>query len=44
MFFNKTLYAKGYYIVSELTDVLPSASHSSPLGYDNVDRFVDEVK
>ena len=33
----------GYYIVSELEDVLKSDYHKSPLGYDNVDWFVDEV-
>ena len=33
----------GYYIVSELEDVLKSESCKSPLGYDNVDWFVDEV-
>ena len=34
----------GYEIVSELEDVLQSGYHKSPLGYDNVDWFVDEVK
>ena len=33
----------GYRIVSELEDVLQSGYHKSPLGYDNVDWFVDEV-
>ena len=33
----------GYHIVSELEDVLKSGYHKSPLGYDNVDWFVDEV-
>ena len=33
----------GYEIVSELEDVLQSGYHKSPLGYDNVDWFVDEV-
>ena len=33
----------GYHIVSELEDVLKSDYYKSPLGYDNVDRFVDEV-
>ena len=32
-----------YHIVSELEDVLMSDYHKSPLGYDNVDWFVDEV-
>ena len=33
----------GYHIVSELNDVLKSDYYKSPLGYDNVDWFVDEV-
>ena len=33
----------GYQIISELEDVLKSGYHKSPLGYDNVDWFVDEV-
>ena len=33
----------GYYIVSELEDVLKSEYYKSPLGFDNVDWFVDEV-
>ena len=33
----------GYHIVSELEDVLKSGYYKSPLGYDNVDWFVDEV-
>ena len=33
----------GYHIVSELEDVLKSNYYKSPLGYDNVDWFVDEV-
>ena len=33
----------GYHIVSELEDVLKSEYYNSPLGYDNVDWFVDEV-
>ena len=33
----------GYYIVSELEDVLKSDYYKSPLGYDNVDWFVNEV-
>ena len=32
-----------YHIVSELEDVLKSDYHKSPLGYNNVDWFVDEV-
>ena len=30
-------------MVSELNDVLHSGYHKSPLGYDNVDSFVNEV-
>ena len=33
----------GYYIVSELDDFLKSGYYESPLGYDNVNWFVDEV-
>ena len=33
----------GYYLVSELQDVLKSDYYKSPLGYDNVDWFIDEV-
>ena len=33
----------GYHIVSELEGVLQSGYHKSPLGYNNVDWFVDEV-
>ena len=32
-----------YYIESELEDVLKSEYHKSPLGHENVDRFVDEI-
>ena len=34
----------GYHIVSELEDVLKSDYYKSPLGYNNVDWFVDEVR
>ena len=33
----------GYHIVSELEDILKNEYYKSPLGYDNVDWFVDEV-
>ena len=33
----------GYYIISELEDVLESGHYESPLGYNNVDWFVKEV-
>ena len=33
----------GYHIESELEDVLQNSYYKSPLGYNNVDWFVDEV-
>ena len=33
----------GYYIISELEDVLESGYYESPLSYDNIDWFVKEV-
>ena len=33
----------GYHIESEMEDVLKSGYYNSPLGYENVDWFVDEV-
>ena len=33
----------GYYIISELNDVLKSGYYESPLGYNNIDWFVKEV-
>ena len=33
----------GYHIVSQLEDVLKSDYYKSPLGYDNVDWFVNEI-
>ena len=33
----------GYHIVSELEDILQGGYHKSPLGYNNVDWFVNEV-
>ena len=33
----------GNYIVSEINDVLKSDSYETPLGYDNVDWFVDDI-
>ena len=33
----------GYYIVSELNDVLQSGYHQSPLGYENVDWLVNDL-
>ena len=47
---NKTTYIykqnpvlNGYHIVSELEEVLQNGYHKSPLGYNNIDWFVDEV-
>ena len=34
----------GYHRVSELQDVVKSGYYKSPLVYDNVDWFLDEVK
>ena len=34
----------GYHIISELEDALKSGYYKSPLSYDNVDWFVEEVK
>ena len=33
----------GYYIISEMEDVLESGSYESPLGYNNVDWYVNQV-
>ena len=33
----------GYYIISQLEDVLKSGYYESPLGYNKVDWFVNEV-
>ena len=34
----------GYYIKSELEDVFKSGHYESPLGYNNVDWYVNQVK
>ena len=34
----------GCHIISEMEDVLKSDYYESPLGYDNVDWFLKEVK
>ena len=39
---NQKLVCNGYYIVSELKDVLQSGHSKSPLGYENVDWFFTE--
>ena len=41
--YKQNLVLNGYHMVSELEDILKSDYHKSPLGYDNVDWFVDEV-
>ena len=33
----------GYNLVHELEDVLQSGYYESPLGYDNVDWFLDDI-
>ena len=41
--YKKNPVFNGYYIISELEGVLESGYNESPLGYDNVDWFVNEV-
>ena len=41
-FYKQKPVLNGYYIISELNDVLKSGYYESPLGYDNVDWFVKE--
>ena len=41
--FKQNPVLNGYRMVSEMEDVLQSGYHKSPLGYDNVDWFVNEV-
>ena len=41
--YKQNLVLNGYYIKSELEDVLKSGYYKFPLGYDNVDWFVNEV-
>ena len=43
MFINKNPVLNGYGIISQLEDVLKSDYHKSPLGYNIVDWFVNEV-
>ena len=42
-FYKQNPVLNGYYIISELEDVLESGYYESPLGYNNVDWFVKEV-
>ena len=41
--FKQNPTCNGYYIVSELNDILQSGYYKSPFGENNVDWFVDEV-
>ena len=41
--YKQNLVINGYRIESELEDVLQTGYHKSPLGYNNVDWFVNEV-
>ena len=41
--YNQNPVCNGYEIVSELEDVLKTGYHKSPLGYEIVDWFVDEI-
>ena len=41
--FKRNPVLNGHHIESELEDVLKSGYHKSPLGYNNVDWFVNEV-
>ena len=41
--YKQNLVLNGYHIVSELENVLKSEYYKFPLGYDNVDWFVNEV-
>ena len=43
-FFKQNPVLYGYHIESELEDVLKGGYDKSPLGYDNVDWFVNEVE
>ena len=42
--FKQNPVLNGYHKESELDDVLQSSYYKSPLGYNNVDWFVNEVK
>ena len=42
-FFKQNPVFNGEHMISELDDVLKSGSYESPLGYDNVDWYVNEV-
>ena len=42
-FYKQNPVLNGYHIISELEDVLKSEYYKAPLGYNNVDWFVDEV-
>ena len=42
--YKQNLVLNGYYVNSEVEDVLKSGYYESPLGYNNVDWFVNGVK
>ena len=42
-FYKQNPVLNGYHRISELEDVLKSGYYKSPLGYNNVDWFVDEI-
>ena len=42
-FYKQNPVLNGYYIISELEDVLESDYYESPLGYNNVDWYVNQV-
>ena len=44
IFFKQNPVLNGYHILSELEDVLRSDFYKPPLGYNDVDRFADEVR
>ena len=43
-FYKQNPVLNGYHMVSELEDILKSGYYKSPLGYNNVDWFVNEVR
>ena len=42
--YKQKIILNGYHIISELEDVLENGYYKSPLGYNNVDWFVNEVR
>ena len=43
-FYKQNPILNGYYIISELDDVLKNGYQESPLSYNNLDWFVDRIK